>query len=162
MARPPLDTSKVEFEPEYLAGLIDIYERLIVFNTVIGFKVETVGPERVSASLQMRPDLIGHYAHQRVHGGVISAGLDVIGSLAVMAANGARHMHEPVAKRLALFNKLGTIDLRVDYLRPGLGDAFTFTAEVMRLGSRVGSTRMEFRGPQGKLMATGSGAYIVS
>ena len=33
---------------------------------------------------------------------------------------------------------------------------------VMRLGSRVGSTRMEFRGPDGKLMSTGAGAYIVS
>jgi uncharacterized protein (TIGR00369 family) len=154
--------AEVEFEPEYLAGLIDIYERLIVFNTVLGLKVGHVGPQRVSASLEMRPELIGHYAHQRVHGGVISACLDVIGSLAVMAANGARHMHEPVAQRLARFNKLGTIDLRVDYLRPGVGERFVVSAEVMRLGSRVGSTRMEFRGPQDKLMATGSGAYIVS
>jgi len=32
----------------------------------------------------------------------------------------------------------------------------------MRLGSRVASTRMEFRGPDGKLLSTGSGAYIVS
>jgi len=35
-------------------------------------------------------------------------------------------------------------------------------AEVMRLGSRVASTRMEFMGPDGKLMSTGSAAYIVS
>jgi uncharacterized protein (TIGR00369 family) len=162
MGSKPVDVTAVEFEPEYMAGLIDIYERLIVFNTVLGLKVAQVGPERVSATLEMRPELIGHYAHQRVHGGVISACLDVIGSLAVMAANGARHMHEPVEQRLARFNKLGTIDLRVDYLRPGVGDRFTVSAEVMRLGSRVGSTRMEFRGPQDKLMATGAGAYIVS
>jgi hypothetical protein len=33
---------------------------------------------------------------------------------------------------------------------------------VLRLGSRVASTRMEFRGPGGKLQATGAGAYIIS
>ena len=162
MARSAPEGAEVAFEPEYLAGLIDIYERRIVFNTVLGLKVAQIGPQHVSATMDMRPDLIGHYAHHRIHGGVISACLDVIGSLAVMAAIGARHMHEPVEQRLARFNKLGTIDLRVDYLRPGVGERFVMSAEVMRLGSRVASTRMEFRGPQDKLMATGAGAYIVS
>jgi acyl-coenzyme A thioesterase PaaI-like protein len=35
-------------------------------------------------------------------------------------------------------------------------------AEVLRLGSRVSSTRMEFRDATGKLLSTGCGAYIVS
>ena len=71
-------------------------------------------------------------------------------------------MDEPVAKRLDRFKYLGTIDLRVDYLRPGIGEWFTLHAEVMRLGSRVANTRMEFRGADGKLLSTGSAAYIVS
>jgi chlorite dismutase len=41
-----------------------------------------------------------------------------MGGLAVMAAIGARHMHEPPTERLQRFGKLGTIDLRVDYLEP--------------------------------------------
>lgn len=65
-------------------------------------------------------------------------------------------------QRLARFAKLGTIDLRVDYLRPGVGERFDLEAEVLRLGSRVASTRMAFRGADGKLLATGAGAYIVS
>jgi acyl-coenzyme A thioesterase PaaI-like protein len=40
--------------------------------------------------------------------------------------------------------------------------AFELRAEVMRLGSRVASTRMEFLGADGKLLSTGAGAYIVS
>jgi acyl-coenzyme A thioesterase PaaI-like protein len=36
------------------------------------------------------------------------------------------------------------------------------TAQVLRLGSRVASTRMEFEGADGKLLATGAGAYIIS
>ena len=38
----------------------------------------------------MRPELIGHYSHNRMHGGVISAALDAMGGLAVMAAIGSR------------------------------------------------------------------------
>jgi hypothetical protein len=33
---------------------------------------------------------------------------------------------------------------------------------VLRLGSRVASTRMEFLGPDGTLMSSGAAAYIVS
>jgi acyl-coenzyme A thioesterase PaaI-like protein len=94
----------------------------------------------------MRRELIGHYSHNRIHGGVISASLDAMGGLAVMAAIGARHMDEAPAQRLHRFGKLGTIDLRIDYLRPGIGDRFELRAEVLRLGSRVATTRMEFLG----------------
>ena len=38
------------------------------------------------------------------------------------------------------------------------GEQFELHAAVLRLGSRVGSTRMEFLGPDGKLFATGAGA----
>ena len=65
-------------------------------------------------------------------------------------------------QRLHRFAKLGTIDLRIDYLRPGIGELFELRAEVMRLGSRVASTRMEFLGADGKLLSTGSGAYMLS
>ena len=85
-----------------------------------------------------------------------------IGSAAVMAALAAKHMDEPPAKRLERFAKLGTIDLRIDYLRPGIGEFFTIHAEALRVGSRVGTSRMEFRGPDGTLMSAGAAAYIVS
>ena len=71
-------------------------------------------------------------------------------------------MDEPPEQRLQRFLKLGTIDLRVDYLRPGLGEAFELRAEVLRLGSRVASTRMEFLGADGKLLSSAAAAYIVS
>jgi acyl-coenzyme A thioesterase PaaI-like protein len=110
----------------------------------------------------MRHELVGHFAYNRIHGGVISAGLDAMGGLAAMAAIGARHMDEPPEQRLHRFSKLGTIDLRIDYLRPGIGEWFELRAEVLRLGSRVASTRMGFYGADGKLLSTGAGAYIVS
>lgn len=152
----------VEFEPEFVAALKDIFENKIVFNQMLGLKIDSVRPERVVGRIVMRPELVGHYAYNRVHGGVISASLDALGGLAVMAAIGARHMDESPEQRVMRFAKLGTIDLRIDYLRPGIGDVFELRAEVMRLGSRVASTRMEFLGADGKLLSCGSAAYIVS
>ena len=150
------------FEPEFVAALKTLFEELIVFNRTLGLQITDVTPERVAARLDMRPALIGHHTHQRLHGGVTSAALDAMGGLAVMAAIGARHMSEPIAERMARFAKLGTIDLRIDYLRPATGPHFTASAEVLRLGSRVASTRMEFFDAQGRLLSTGAAAYIVS
>jgi len=151
-----------DFEPEFITGLKAIFEEKIVFNQVLGLKITSLTPTRVSARIDMRHELVGHYSFNRVHGGVISAGLDAMGGLAVMAAIGARHMEESPLQRLHRFAKLGTIDLRIDYLRPGISEYFELRAEVMRLGSRVASTRMEFLAADGKLLSTGAGAYIVS
>jgi uncharacterized protein (TIGR00369 family) len=151
-----------EFEPEFVQALTRLFEEAIAFNQILGLKIVSIGPKNVVGCIAMRPELVGHFQYNRVHGGVISAGLDAIGGLAVMAAIGARHMDEPPEQRLQRFAKLGTIDLRVDYLRPGIGETFELRGEVMRLGSRVASTRMEFLGAQGKLFSTASAAYIVS
>jgi len=152
----------VEFEPEFIAALHDIYEEKILFNQWMGLKVESVKATGIVASLVMKPELVGHYAYQRIHGGVISAVLDAMGSLAVMAALGAKHMDEPVAKRLERFARHSTIDLRIDFLRPGIGDSFKVHAEAMRVGARVGNARMEFLSADGKLLSTGTAAYLTS
>lgn len=150
------------FEPEFIAGLKKMFEESIPFNRVLGLKITAMSGDGVTGRIEMKQDLIGHYVHNRLHGGVISASLDAMAGLALMAAIGARHMDEPPLQRLYRFGKLGTIDLRIDYLRPAMGESFELSAQVMRLGSRVASTRMEFRDAAGELLATGSAAYIVS
>jgi len=155
----PASPPAIEFEPEFVQGLKTMFEEQILFNQVLGLKITSLRPERVAGRIDMKPDLVGHFAYERLHGGVISAGLD---AMAGLAAIGARHMDEAPLQRLHRFAKLGTIDLRIDYLRQAIGSHFELSAEVMRLGSRVASTRMEFRGADGELLSTGSAAYIVS
>lgn len=151
-----------DFEPEFIDGLRSIFEERIPFNRVLGLKIVSMCPERVEGRIDMHNDLVGHYGHRRLHGGVISAGLDAMGGLAVMAAIGGKHLDESPTQRLMRFGKLGTIDLRIDYLRQGLGSHFSLHAHVLRLGSRVATTRMEFCGPDGDILAAGAAAYIVS
>ncbi len=152
----------VDFEPEFLAALHEIYEEKIVFNQWMGLRVESIKATGIVASLVMKPELVGHFAYNRIHGGVISAVLDAMGSLAVMAAMGAKHMDEPVTKRLERFTRHSTIDLRIDFLRPGIGERFVIHAEAMRVGAKVGNARMEFRSLEGKVLSTGTAAYLTS
>ncbi len=157
--KPPAPAA---FEPEFVHGLTEMFEQHIAFNRVLGLRITTLAPDRVAAHIDMRPELVGHFTYNRLHGGVISAGLDAMGGLAVMAAIGGRHMDETPAARLQRFARLGTIDLRIDYLRAAIGAQFSLQAQVLRLGSRVANTRMEFLGQQGELLASGAAAYIVS
>jgi uncharacterized protein (TIGR00369 family) len=150
------------FEDEFIASLKTLFEERIPFNHVLGLRIDTLAASGVTGHLAMRPDLIGSFTHQRLHGGVISATLDAMAGIAVMAAIGGRHMDEAPLERMRRFGKLGTIDLRIDYLRPAVGECFTLSGEVLRLGSRVATTRMAFCDAAGKLLATGSAAYIVS
>ncbi len=57
---------------------------------------------------------------------------------------------------------MGTIDLRVDYLQPGVGRSFTASAVVTRLGGRIGSTQMRLVNDQGSLISTAAAAYVIS
>ncbi len=162
MTRDTPTPPAIAFEPEFVRALTQMFEEKIVFNQVLGLKIDHLAPEGVRGHIVMRHELVGHYTHNRLHGGVISAALDAMAGLAVMAAIGGRHLDETPQQRLQRFGRLGTIDLRIDYLRQAIGERFEMRAEVLRLGSRVASTRMEFHGPDGALLATGSAAYIVS
>ena len=144
------------------AELVQIFQHRITFNQTLGLKIESVRPGDVRATFPMRPELVGHFAYGRLHGGVISAVLDTMGGLAAMVGVAERHSSDNAQQVLHRFARLGTIDLRVDFLRPGLGRHFVATAEVTRLGGRVGSTQMRLINDEGTLIATGAASYIVS
>jgi uncharacterized protein (TIGR00369 family) len=144
------------------AALIELFERQITFNQVLGLKIESVRPGDVRARFAMKPELVGHCAYGRLHGGVTASVMDALGGLALMVEIGERHAHENTPQVLHRFARMGTIDLRIDFLRQGLGKHFIARAEVTRLGGRVGSTQMRLLNDEGTLLATGAAAYIVS
>ena len=143
------------------AELIDLVEHRITFNQVLGLKVQALMPNLV-LRFEMRPELVGHFHYGRLHGGVISAVLDALGGSALMVGLGEKHASESAESVMHRFLKLGTIDLRVDFLRPGLGKYFIASAEITRLGGRVGSTQMRLHNDEGTLIATAAASYIVS
>ena len=133
-----------------------VMEEHIAFNKHLGLKVESFDVQAPKLRFDMRPELVGNPMRQILHGGVISATLDVAGGFAIMLS-----IVEETPVTPTSFPNMGTIDLRVDYLRPGRGKYFIATARIVRKGSRIAVVHMELHNDAGELIATGGAAYVV-
>lgn len=141
---------------EFQRAMRRVMEESIRFNQVLGLRVVSFDPKAPQLRFDMRPELVGNPTRQILHGGVISATLDVTGGFAIMLA-----LYEEAKEPHKTFPNMGTIDLRVDYLRPGRGRHFTATGRIVRKGSRIAVVHMELENDEGALIASGSGAYAV-
>ncbi len=144
------------------AAITQMFEHSICFNEHLGLKVGALWEDLVSVSFNMREEFIGHFLYGRLHGGVIASVLDTTGGLAIMASIASTNPAESSDEILQRFTYLGTLDMRVDYLRAGIGTRFICEAETVRLGGRIGVARMGLKNQDGVLIATGNAAYIVS
>ena len=149
-------------QARFVAALTDMFERCICFNEALGLRLQSIASFAPSLRFDMRPELVGHFLYGRLHGGVISAVLDATAGLALMAAIADKHPGDSAEQVLQRFARMGTIDLRVDFLRQGVGRHFEASAEVTRLGGRVGSTQMRLVNEEGVLIATGAASYILA
>lgn len=144
------------------AMLRELFERQIQFNDILGLKVASLKPDRPQLALAMRQDLVGNFVHYRLHGGVISAALDTVGGLAVAVALAEKHPGDSAEEVAHRFNRVGTIDLRTDYLHQGMGQRFTATGRIIRMGGRIASIQMSLVNDEGLLIATGCASYVIS
>ena len=160
-SHPQVRRSAAE-QKKFHDAMHSLWEHRISFNQLLRLKVLSLNPADVQMRLDMRPELVGHYAYGRLHGGVISATLDALGGMALMVAMGEKHCDESADQVMHRFGRMGTIDLRVDFLRQGIGHHFIGHAEVTRLGGRIGSTQMRLLNDQGTLIATAAASFVVS
>ncbi len=73
-----------------------------------------------------------------------------------------RNLGKPVVARLngiVVGGGVPTINLRIDYLRPAVGDALTGTARVRRAGRTVALVDVDVYDEQQNLVAVGRGTY---
>lgn len=139
-----------------------IFEEKVPFNRLLGVKVAGIDDQSVRMKLEMRDELVGHFVHRVLHGGVTASVVDVTGGLAAFVGTLNKIKHLPFEEQIQRFNNLGTIDLRVDYLRPGRGRWFLATGYILRIGNKVAVTRMELHNDDNDLIAVGTGAYTVT
>ena len=161
-SNPPTGRRSPAEQAKFHDAMTHLWEQRISFNKVLGLKVLSLQPADVRVRLDMRPDLVGHYAYGRLHGGVISASLDALGGMALMVAMGEKHCGESADQVMHRFGRMGTVDLRVDFLRQGIGSHFIGQAEVTRLGGRIGSTQMRLVSDEGTLIATAAASFVVA
>lgn len=132
------------------------------FVKLIGLELTDITPEGVRARFDMKPELVGNTWKQILHGGVIATALDTVGGAMGFVAVYQYMKQQGLTReeRYARMARLGTIDMRVDYLSPGRGQQFTVTASPLRVGKKVFVTRMELRNEADELIAAGTGTYM--
>ncbi len=141
--------------------LKEITEEKIPFNKLIGMKIETLDLDKIGIRFEMSPELVGNFTRGNLHGGVISSVLDVTGGMVAWTGIMKKMEGQSFDEISERFNKIGTIDIRVDYLRPGLGKYFIATGSTLRTGNKVSVTRMELHNDKGILIAVCTGTYVV-
>jgi uncharacterized protein (TIGR00369 family) len=134
-----------------LSVLRQVMEELIPFNKFLGVRAPHLARGEARLELPWRDEFIGDPMRPAMHGGVISALADAAGGMAVWSA-----LDQETAR-------VSTIDLRIDYLRPGRLERLAAAATVVRVGGRVGvaDIRLYHPGADSETVATGKGVYAI-
>jgi uncharacterized protein (TIGR00369 family) len=130
--------------------LADLIENGLPFQKMLGIRVAGIEEGRVRLFIPFREDLIGDARRPAIHGGVISTLADVCAGFAVWT-------------RCRLDDRIATIDLRVDYLRPATARDLYAEATVRLLGNRVGNAQVVLwsDGSPQEHVAEGRGVYNI-
>jgi uncharacterized protein (TIGR00369 family) len=136
--------------PPPLAEHARLLDEVIPFNRFLGIRVARMESGLVLLELPFRPEFIGDVLRPALHGGVISTLADTAGGFAVWT-------------RIALSDRVSTIDLRVDYLAPAAAETLFAEATVVRVGNRVGVVDIRCFQPSApeRVVATGKGVYNI-
>lgn len=142
-----------------LIGEIFVYD--MPFNRALGLQLDRLEPDYAELSFANQQKLIGNVAQKILHGGVIASVLDVAAGLVCVSSALTRQesiTEEDLRQRLS---RMGTIDLRVDYLRPGRGERFVATSSLLRSGNKVSVARVELHNDAGGYIASATATYLV-
>ena len=153
--------SKQENSSNCWNDIKEIFEDSVPFNKFLDVKVSELETGDPKLMINMRKDFVGNFVRGNLHGGVTSCLLDVIGGIVAFVDVVQRREIKSTEDRIEQFSKMGTIDIRVDFLRPGFGDQFIASGYVLRTGNKVAVTRMELHNDAGVLIAVGTGAYVI-
>jgi uncharacterized protein (TIGR00369 family) len=110
----------------------------------LGLQVVRAEKGQVEIRLPFREEFLRGDGSDWLHGGVVSALIDIAGDYAVITETGVG---------------VPTIDLRVDYLRPARRGDLLAVGRTLRVGRTVSVADVEVRDVSGTLVAVGRRCY---
>ena len=116
------------------------------FISFLGLKVVSLdhGKGEIVVRMPLRPEFERRKGTKQFHGGPIASFIDTVGDFAIgMQVGGG----------------VPTMNLRVDYLRPAIGDAIVGVARVRRAGKTAAIIDIDVSDDQDRLVAIGRGTY---
>ena len=112
------------------ALISEIFVYHMPFNRALGLELQRFEADYAELVFDSKEMLVGN-AHQKIlHGGVIASVLDVCAGLVCVGSALLRYDEITQEELLARLSKMGTIDMRVDYLRPGRGERFVASGSL--------------------------------
>jgi len=138
-----------------------VYEEKIPFNKALGLQIISLKEDNVCIKLEMKEKLVGNYKYGMLHGGVISSVLDATGGAIVSVGMLKKMVGCQLEEIFNRITKISTVDLRIDFLRPGQGNYFLSTGSIMRMGNKVVVIRTTLHNDKEALIAVGTGIYML-
>ena len=117
----------------------------VPFGKLLGFKLDAVQPGEATLSLEIRDELKQN--NGVVHGGAIASLIDSATAFSIITL-------------LEEHERITTVDLTINYLRPLITGTITAKARVLRLGGRVIATTADVFDSAGNLAATALSTYV--
>jgi len=150
-----------EFE---LDAIKEYYLELIPFNKVLGIDIDDLDYETSQAvtSFNMTKDLIGNSIAGILHGGVTASVIDLTGGLSALISCLKLNEDKPIDVIKKKVTSSATIDMRVDYLRPGKGRSFKCKSRIIRAGSRIVVAKIDLYNEIKTRIATGTATYLIA
>jgi uncharacterized protein (TIGR00369 family) len=116
------------------------------FIATLGLVVLSINYEasELEVKMPMNPGLERAVGTKQFHGGPIASFIDTVGDFAI---------------GMLLGGGVPTINIRIDYLKPAVGDALVAVARVRRTGRTVTVVDIDVLNEQDSLVAIGRGTY---
>ena len=92
-----------------------------------------------------REEIVSNPMIGSAHGGVLSALIDLTGLYTINALGGSAH---------------ATADMRVDFHRPATSGPLRAIGRVVKLGKQLSVAETRIEDAEGRLLASGRGAYV--
>ncbi len=130
---------------------IDVVENEIPMAKFIGVKVIEIDEGYVKLLFPYREEFIGDPRTKRLHGGYTATAVDLAGGVASMTYMTSKE------------DDVATIDMRIDYLRPGRAKEIIAEGHVIskRRRSMVTDMKIYHREEPDKLIAIGRGVFSI-
>jgi uncharacterized protein (TIGR00369 family) len=120
-----MSAGKRVLDPAVRGAIERFFAEEIPFNRYLGLRLVSLEHGIARLMLPFKPELVGDPFRPALHGGVVAALLDTAGGAAVFS-------------ELALGDRVSTVDIRVDYLRPARLEDLHAEATIKRVGNRMG------------------------
>lgn len=114
------------------------------YQRFLGLELVRAEEGLVEIRMPFRAEFLRDDASDWLHGGILSALIDIAGDYAVYSRTGG---------------DVPTVDLRVDYLRPAKRGNLIAIARTVKVGRRVSVADVEVKDEDGKVVAVGRGVY---